>query len=38
MQEDIWYLKDSKEVIKALNSNINGLSSKEAKKDKNNMV
>lgn len=32
MQEDKWYLKDSKEVIKALNSNINGLSSKEAKK------
>ena len=32
MQEDKWYLKDSKEVIKALNSNINGLSNKEAKK------
>ena len=32
MQDDKWYLKDSKEVIKALNSNINGLSSKEAKK------
>lgn len=35
MQEDKWYLKDSEEVIKALDSNINGLSTKEVKKRQN---